>query len=234
MVSDFNDTLINLCPECAYFTSSLAFALASYPSCLASCGIFVTHSYILSLDPQNPLLAYYDTAPRARTILSDIPIWQTEVSSTYSNSADNQMQEALDLAVNIANFVGFTCVQRYYFWYSYTLQASGESLIWGDANGNLMFPKKYFAYRHFTLAAQGGPKIVRKYDPMIAVTYLTFGTSKAVFVNNLPIAFTIKLDENQSCLASTFACTTESYDWLNLENYSVLPAKSICSCDVST
>lgn len=232
MVRDFNDSLVSLCPECAYFKFSVAYSISSYPKCLDSCGTIATHAYKLSMDPSNFLLAYYDVVPRARTTFSDKPIWQIEVASTYQNAENKQMTEALDFAMNIANFVGYTCVQRYYFWLSYTLNPSGESLIWGTLNGDLIFPKKYFAYKHFTLAAQGESKMVTKYDLMIGVTYLLFGTLKAVFVNILSTNFIIKWDQNLSCLTSTFACTTDSYDWLHLENSSVLPAKSICSCDV--
>ncbi len=185
MVDDFNDLVISVCPESSHFTISVNFATISTPQCLDSCEIFATHAYRLSLDENGLPKAHYDLTRHERPFNSSISIWQTEVCSTYDKAEDNQMNEALDLAINIANFVGYTCVQRYYYWYSYTLNPSGESLIWGTTSGHLTFPKKYFAYKHFTLAAHGGSKTVMKYDPMTGFTYLTFGNSKTVFVNTL-------------------------------------------------
>lgn len=231
MVYDFNDPLISVCPESAYFTTSVNFATMSTPRCLDSCKIFASHAYKLTVGGENNLKAHYDLVPRARTFPSDVSIWQTEVCSTYDNAEHNQMNEALDLATNIANFVGHTCIQRYYYWYAYTLNPSGESLIWGTINGHLQFPKKYFAYKHFTLAAYGGSKMVTKYDPMTGITYLTFGESKTVFVNILSSSVAASWI---NCRSSTFLCTTNRHNWIGSGNGTILPAQSICSCDVNT
>lgn len=231
MVDDFNDPLVSVCPESAYFTTSVNFATLSIPRCLDSCKIFASHAYKLTIE-ENNFRAYYDLVPRDRTFPSDVPIWQTEVCSTYENAEYKQMREALDLAINIVNFVGYTCIQRYYFWYSYTLNPSGESLIWGTTSGALIFPKKYFAYKHFTLAAHGRARTVDKYDPVAGVTYLTFDRVKAVFVNTLSVDFTTEWTDGRSCRRNTFVCTTDNNDWLLSGNGSSLPAESVCSCDL--
>lgn len=232
MVSDFNDPLISACPENAYFPISVLFG--NTPKCLQSCKIFCTHAYTLNIVGSNRFKVYYDLISYPRTIPSDIPIWVTEVSSTFDNAADNQMRESLDMAINIVNFVGHTCIQRYYYWYSYTFNPSGESLIWGNNNSSLMFPKKYFGYKHFTRAAYGGSKIVHKYDPMNGISYLTFGDSKAVFVNNLSSTVSINWKNTVSCLSGTFCCTTDVDDWNCSGNGTVLPDESVCSCDYGT
>ncbi|KAJ6645698.1 hypothetical protein Bhyg_00906 [Pseudolycoriella hygida] len=230
MVNDFNDSTIAICPENSYITTSLIYSQASTPACLESCKIFGTHAYDLVFD-NFTLRANYDLKARDRTIPSSIPIWQTEVSTTISTATANEMRDALDLAINVVNFVGHTCVQRYYYWLSYTLNPSGESLIWGNSEGVLKFPKKYFAYRHFTLASQKGNKEIEKYDPVSGVTYLIFGQSNAVFVNNLDSTQTINFEKNRyEC--STLFCTTISYDWnQQLQTTKIaLPAESVCSC----
>lgn len=237
MVNDFNDSTISLCPENSYFSTSLIFATASIPACLDVCTVFCTHAYQLVLGENNNFLAHYDLTARDRIIPNHIPIWQTEVCTTSRNAVERQMQYALDLAVNIVNFVGHTCVQRYYFWLSYTLNPSGESLIWGDIDGNLTLPKSYFAYKHFTLAAASdGAKMVNKFDPITGVSYLTFGESKAVFVNNLNSTQTVDWTggEGTSYVCYGLICTTDHYDW-NLSPKSatiVLPPESVCSCTV--
>lgn len=234
MVHDFNDSLISICPENAYFTTSVSFATLSNPTCLQSCEIFGTHAYRLTIGGQNSFRVHYDLVRRQRGILRNVPIWQTEVCSTHNNPADNQMREALDMSINIVNFVGHTCIQRYYYWLSYTLNPSGESLIWGDNNNHLTLPKKYFAYKHFTLAAHGGSKVVNKYDPQNSVTYLTFGDYKAVFVNNHSAAVTANWTNAVSCLSSTFFCTTDSFDWIgSSDDEIILPAQSVCSCEIA-
>lgn len=231
MVRDFNDSTISICPESSYFTTSLLFSNTSVPACLDTCEVFGTHAYELTIDEDSTFRAHYDLTARDRTIPSHIPIWQTEVCTTYAVE-NNQMQDALDLAINIVNFVGHTCVQRYYFWLSYTLNPSGESLIWGDRNGVLTLPKKYFAYRHFTWAAFKGAQTVEKYDPITGTSFLTFGKSKAVFVNNRNSTQTANWTEDASYVCLRLICTTDLYDW-NLLPKSItidLPAKSVCSC----
>lgn len=233
MVRDFNDPLISVCPESSYFTTSVNFATTSDPTCLQTCEIFGTHAYRLTIGGDNSFRVHYDLVRRERGVLNRVPIWQTEVCSTYDNSEDNQMREALDMSINIANYVGYTCIQRYYYWYAYTLNPSGESLIWGNTNGQLTLPKKYFAYKHFTVAAYGGPKLVNKYDPQDGVTYVTFGDSKVVFVNNYSSAVTVNWSNAINCVPSTFFCTTELFDWLGSRNDPIiLPAESVCSCEI--
>lgn len=232
MVNDFNDSTISICPENSYFTTSLIFANSSTPACLDSCKVFGTHAYQLVLDANNNLNSHYDLEARDRTILNRIPIWQTEVSTTLETAIENQMRDALDMATNIVNFVGHTCVQRYYLWLSYTLNPSGESLIWGDLEGKLTLPKKFFGYKHFTFAAFKGAKNVKKYDPMTGISYLTFGESKAVFVNNLNSTETVNRTEGISHVCFGLKCTTHLDDWNLLPKSAtiVLPPESICSC----
>lgn len=232
MVSEFNDATISICPESSYFTTSVIFSNSSIPACLDACEIFGTHAYELNLDEDINFRAHYDLTPRDRIIPYHIPIWQTEVSTTINAVATNQMRDALDLAINIVNFVGHTCVQRYYFWLSYTLNPSGESLIWGDDEGVLTLPKKYFAYKHFTLAAFDSANMVVKNDPIVGVSYLTFGKWKAVFVNNLNSTQAVNRTEGVSNVCFRLICTTDSDDWHLLPKSLsiVLPAESVCSC----
>lgn len=232
MVHDFKDPLISVCPENAYYTTSLFYANSwlglLLPTCLNACEIFGTHAYALNVVKKR---AYYDLTANARLIPSSKHIWQTEVSSTYDNADTTQMREALDMAINIANFVGYTCIQRYYFWYAYTLGASGESLIWGNGDGVLTFPKKYHVYKHFTKASFGGSKRVIKYNPVKGVTYLTFENSKVVFVNILGSSVATNWAGAVICEPNTFHCTTGNDDWNNSGIGTVLPAESVCSCD---
>jgi hypothetical protein len=175
-------------------------------------------------------LAYYDQQKYDRKV-PGMPIWQTEVSSTFGRASERQMEEALDMAVNIVNFVGHTCIQRYYFWLSYTLGSSGESLIWGTDAGDLRLPKKYHTYRHFTQASFGGEKRVSKCgkENLPEVHCIKFGDNHAVFVN--PLANRVP-DWNQtiSCDTGSFCCTTELNDWDCSGTGSELPQESICSC----
>jgi len=233
IVRDFNDSTISLCPENSYFTTTLIYANSSIPACIDTCSVVATHAYQLVLGENNNLMAHYDLTARDRIIPNHVPIWQTEVCTTSQNPVENQMQHALDLAVNIVNFVGHTCVQRYYFWLSYTLNPSGESLIWGDLDGNLTLSKTYFAYKHFTLAAFDGSKMINKLDSITGVSYLTFEESKAVFVNNLNSTQTVNwTKDDTSYVCNELICTTDLYDW-NLSPDSdtvVLPPESVCSC----
>lgn len=236
MVSDFNDATISICPESSHFTTSLAFSTSSIPACIDSCTVFGTHAYELILDDDYNFKAHYDLTPRNRIIPSHIPIWQTEVCTTLHTAAENQMRDALDLATNIVNFVGHTCVQRYYFWLSYTLNPSGESLIWGDDRGDLTLPKKYYAYKHFTLAAFEGAKMVDKYDPISGISYLTFGETRAVFVNKLQSTQTVNWNRDTLSVCFGLICTTNLYDWnVSAKNPMsiILPPESICSCTLS-
>lgn len=203
-------------------------------TCLEACQVFGTHAYALHLgDDEDNLSAYYDQAKYVRKV-PGMPIWQTEVSSTFPRSSERQMEEALDMSVNIANFVGHTCIQRYYLWLAYTHGSSGESLIWGSSDGSLTFPKKYYAYKHFTQAAAGGTKRVTKCGPdnLPQVSCLKFGDDNAVFVNTL--AFTVPHWNSTavSCGTGTFCCTNENNDWDCSETGAELIPESICSCRV--
>jgi len=224
--------LISVCPENSYYWISQIYSnaiVSAGVTCLEACEIFGTHAYALAISGGNIFKAYYDLYPYKRKI-PNIPIWQTEVCSTFGNSAENQMREALDLSINIANFVGHTCVQRYYFWYSYTFGSSGESLMWGTPDGGLTLPKTYFAYKHFTHASQGGAKKVDqcKSGDLVGLFCLKFGESKAVMVNNLESA--VSNAECINCVADSFCCTTHSDDWNCSVNGDTLPRKSVCSC----
>jgi hypothetical protein len=164
------------------------------------------------------------------------------------------MKEALDLASNIVNFVGTTCVQRYYFWQMYTNGASGESLIWGrlshkNKNNNsqefsLYNSKKYFGFRHFTLGSKGGPKKVLECEIIqereTSVTCLKFSnpggknnvtTSVIIFVNKGSDHFRV---EGVECLEESFlCCTTQEMDWNCVNGKEILlPKKGICSCKI--
>lgn len=154
IIHNYNDPLISICPENSYFWVSRIYdTFNSFnPSlnCSHYCQIMATHAYALNIEKR---LAYYDLVkyPNRGTTRH---IWQTEVSSTYVDASTNEMGEALDMAENIVNFLGVTCIQRYYFWYSYTKGSSGESLIWGQDNGTTLYlPKKYFVYKLFINAS---------------------------------------------------------------------------------
>jgi hypothetical protein len=74
--------------------------------------VFGTHAYALHVgDDEDNLSAHYDQTQYNRKV-PGIPIWQTEVSSTFGRSSERQMEEALDMSINISNFVGHTCIQR--------------------------------------------------------------------------------------------------------------------------
>lgn len=143
------------------------------------------------------------------------------------------MQEALDLAINIVNFVGTTCVQRYYFWLAYTLGASGESLIWGDPHGKLILPKKYFVYKHFVQASNtiNGSVEVKKCNDSEAsggLLCIQFGEKGRIMVNT---EFSQKPLGKHEC--SLLCCTTEIKD-NSCDNKgftsSNIPARSVCHC----
>jgi hypothetical protein len=75
-------------------------------TCLESCRVFGTHAYALHVgDDEDNLSAHYDQTQYNRKV-------QTEVSSTFGRSSERQMEEALDMSINISNFVGHTCIQR--------------------------------------------------------------------------------------------------------------------------
>lgn len=182
--------------------------------------------------------AYYD--PGVYTRFSRKPIWMTEVSSTFPRipTVANQLKEGLDLAAHITNFVGTTCVQRYYFWSMYTDGDSGESLIWGNFNqsslhshsGNpissLYYPKTYHVYKHFTKASYGGDKSIidckvtrsdhRSHLAKTEQLCLIFhdkivNRSTTVFVNRANES--MRLNETNCVTNSPLCCTTLEFDW---------------------
>ncbi|KAJ6627321.1 hypothetical protein Bhyg_16539, partial [Pseudolycoriella hygida] len=129
IIKSYNDSLISVCPENSWI--SVTNAYYNILGCNQPCHIKATHSYALNTDltSSNFKLAYYDLSRYYYRGTSG-PLWMTEVCSTFLDSDTNEMNEALDFATNIVNFVGATCVQRYYFYYAYTNGHSGESLIW--------------------------------------------------------------------------------------------------------
>ncbi len=114
---------------------------------------------------------------------------------------------------------------------AYTLGSSGESLIWGNSDGSLTFPKKYFAFKHFTLAAAGGTQRVTKcgQNDLPQVPCLKFGEHTAVFVNTLNS--TVHWDNVVECVKGSFCCTSEENDWFCSENDGTeVQPRTICSC----
>lgn len=200
------------------------------------------------------LYAYYDPGKYSR--FTSKPIWLTEVSSTFPRlpTVANQLKEGLDLATNIVNFVGTSCVQRYYFWSMYTDSDSGESLIWGNFSENstlagdhvFYYPKTYHIYKHFTKASFGGDKYIK--DCKIRLDPISSSNSQeeqlclkfADKINNTSITvFLNKGDdhvklEGASCVSSsTLCCTAQEFDWWCTavdDEPIILPKKSVCSC----
>lgn len=257
IIHDYNDPLISICPENSYFWVSRIYdtftSTDSSFNCSHYCQIMATHAYALNVEK---LLAYYDLVkyPNRGTTR---PIWQTEVSSTYTDASKTEMGEALDLAENIINFVSITCIQRYYFWYSYTNGSSGESLIWGKDNGTTLYlPKKYFVYKLFISASNtlnNGPVKVNSCDfpasipvavssahpsssPQDEITAgndfacIQFGNVDRVLLNKESNSREI-LDK-QEC--SSLCCTTETEDFIcsstETPGHTVIPARSVCHC----
>jgi len=251
MVKRFDSPLVSICPENSYFWVSELYSAVgtgtNVTTCNDACEVFGTHAYALNTDVLSPnrFTAYYDLTAYQRHPQNQKPIWMMEVSSTYNydHYFNHQMQEALDLSINIANFVGVTCIQRYYFWLSYTFGASGESLIWGNDDGTLYLPKKYFAYKHFTLASHHAaekelskPKVSRC-DPAEYkdVRCTQFGSSTAVISNNLEASVKFEWKGQPSCDLQTICCTTNNEDWKcssSEEVFDTIPPKSVCSCDI--
>lgn len=255
IIRNYNDPLISICPENSYFwISKIYYDFDSGDpelNCSSYCDVHATHAYSLNLDfsSENSLLAYYDMKPYSNRGTTG-PIWMTEVSSTYKNADSNQMTEALDLATNIINFLGISCIQRYYFWYAYTLNYSGESLIWGDDEGNLFFPKKFFVYKLFINASNtiDGPVDVNVCDSNLPnpfvdgmartatlvenVGCLQFGDRDRVLVNK-----EVDATELPDLQCSLLCCTTETDDFscsdLNSTSTTV-PARSVCHCLLNT
>lgn len=236
IIKNYNDSLISVCPENSWVSVSNLYY--NVFNCRDSCNIKATHSYALNMDftSTNFLLAYYDLV-RYNYRGTTGPLWMTEVCSTYHNADDNEMSEALDLANNIINFVGVTCVERYYFYYAYTKGSSGESLIWGNAEGNLYFPKKFFVYKLFVRASNTtyGQTAVTVCDNITinesinvnmvkTLPCIQFGDIDRVLVNT-------ESKKNQlgryECMS--LCCVTENDDFDCIESQH-LPPKSVCHC----
>jgi hypothetical protein len=243
MIQNFNDPLISICPEKTFFWVSIFYANhglndTDRTNCFKACEIFGTHAYSIytNFTSFDNFKLYYDPKQYDRTIAK--PIWQMEVSSRLSNFETEQMQEAIDLASNVFNFVATMCVQRYYFGSSYTLGGSGESLIWGNEDGSLRLPKKYFAYKHFTQASQVTPLSVTTCDPATfsGTKCAQFGDKRGVFANDLDVEVALNWFGVANCKSESFCCTTDEDDWTCDETISngtiIMPPKSVCSCEV--
>lgn len=234
IIKNFNDSLISVCPENSWF--SVTNAYYNILGCNRPCEIKATHAYALNTDLASPnfKLGYYDLVSyRYRGTTG--PLWQTEVCSTYLDSDKNEMNEALDLGINIVNFVGVTCVQRYYFYYVYTKGNSGESLIWGNEEGDLYLPKKFFVYKLFVSASKTthGPSEVsacEKQNPLSIknMPCIQFGDVDRVLVNKETSEKQLKVDE-----CNSLCCVTESYDFICVQDTQHVPSKSVCHCTLN-
>lgn len=226
IIRNYNDPLVSVCPENAWF--SLTTTYYNILGCIKPCAIKATHAYALNTDLTSPnfKLGYYDLVSYNYRGTTG-PIWMTEVSSTYLDSETTQMNEALDLAVNIVNFVGVTCIQRYYFWYAYTKGPSGESLIWGNEGGDLFLPKKFFVYKLFVRASNTTSHAPVDVSDCGAKTFpcIQFGKVDRVLVNKDSSGKTLKVNE---CVS--LCCVTESDDFICFDNKEFLPSRAVCHC----
>lgn len=219
LVERYNDPRLQYCTENSYFKVTRSYMSYSSRdiSCKTACKTVVSHAYHLSLKPPNSFKAYYDTTPRPSFTSS--PFWITEVSSTFTDAFEHQIQEAIDLATSIINFVGFTCVQRYYFWLIYSHDFFGESLIW-LVDGNLYYPKKYYAFRYFTQAAFNSKQALL----CSRSNYLCLRIgNQLIFVNN-------KYNSTTITTTCNLCCTTKDYDHYCTDKCNQLPPRSICGC----
>jgi len=253
MVTNFNDPLVSLCPENSYFWMTEIYLkyknLRRGIDCLDACKTVATHAYALSSNSSSSTygLAYYDleTYPNPFTGHHQHrprSIWMTEVSSTYPHAAETQLDEGLDLATNIINFLGITCVERYYYWSAFTTTPSGESLIWENTEDGmeaslLRFPKKYYIYNHFTNASSriGPGAKVKSCDetgyvrpPGACLTFRNPQESVTVFLNRADNV--LVLDSHLKCPCG-ICCTTQESDLAcNVTNRKELPPRSVCTC----
>lgn len=213
-VTDYNDSQLAICPETAWFFNLRLYMLN--PTCMKSCQIIAVHGYLLSL---KNMLVHYDTLRNSHKF--DKPIWMTEISGPFVKEGEPQMQEAIDLAISIVNFVGHSCVRRYYYWLAFTSFPSGESLLWSDTNGKLIFPKKYFIYRQFSKSSHSRGRRIAHLCSTPSYYCLQIDNNY-VFVNNnqepVPTQHHLKL-----------CCTTELFDYECGHHSISLPPKSVCS-----
>lgn len=228
IIRNFNDSLISVCPENAWF--SVTNAYYNILGCNQPCAIKATHAYALNTDFTSPnfKLGYYDLISYKYRGTSG-PLWMTEICSTYLDADKTQMAEAIDLAINIVNFVGVTCVQRYYFWYAYTKHFSGESLIWGNEEGDLFLPKKFFVYKLFVRASNttDAPTEVSDCDSINRTMFscIQFGEMSRVLVNRDANEKQIKSSE-----CGSLCCVTETDDFICFDDTQRVPSKSVCHC----
>lgn len=226
IISNYNDPLISVCPENAWFSLTTTY----FNPLLPPCDIMATHAYALNSDVTSPnfMLGYYDPVSYSYRGTNG-PLWMTEVSSTYVEANVTQMEEALDLANNIVNFVGVTCVQRYYFWYAYTKDYSGESLIWGYENGELYLPKKFFVFKLFVTASNTTytSTEVNDCDVITSLKFpcIQFGDVDRVLINADANAKQTKANE-----CSSLCCVTETEDFVCFDDTERVPSKSVCHC----
>lgn len=224
LMRTYNDPLMQMCPENAWYPVSQLYRDYRFGlvDCRSACSIISSHGYELSLNPlHNFGTVYYDLNVYSEDKQS--PVWITEISSTRASSESKQMDEAIDMSISIVNFVGTTCVQRFYYWYAFTDTPSGESLIWLDQSTNQLFlPKKYFAYRHFTQASYGS---IDRVDCSVSGYYycLQFKPNgKSIWVNS-------SSKEKEIGSPCNLCCTSADYD-SSCSETNTLPPRSICSC----
>lgn len=228
IIRNFNDSLISVCPENSWF--SVTNAYYNILGCNRPCEIKASHAYALNTDFRSPnfKLAYYDLVSYSYRGTNG-PLWMTEVCSTYLDSDQNEMSEALDLAINIVNFVGVTCVQRYYFYYAYTKGHSGESLIWGDANGDLYLPKKFYVYKLF-VSASNTTHASTKVSACDAISVknvpcIQFGDVDRVLVNKETSEKQLKVHE---CIS--LCCVTKNDNFICIDDAQLVPPEAVCHC----
>lgn len=212
---DYNDPQLRICPETAWFINLRLFMLSR--TCRRVCEIIAVHGYLVNIGKQT---VHYDTSANSHSF--NRPIWMTEISGPFVRNGEPQMQEAIDLAISIINFVGHSCVRRYYYWLAFTTSPSGESLIWFDQNKfELVIPKKYYVYRQFSKSSYSkGPRRARlcAQDNFDCLRF----DNNYVFVNN-------KNDPVPTNHHMRLCCTSETYD-LECGHHSIsLPPKSVCS-----
>lgn len=231
IIRNFNDSLISVCPENSWY--SVTNAYYNFLGCSQPCAIKATHTYALNTDLTSPnfKLAYYDLQIYNFRGTSG-PLWMTEICSTYPDADKTQMKEAIDLAINVINFVGVTCVQRYYFYYAYTKHYSGESLIWGNEEGELYLPKKFYVYKllvrasnttHTSTEVSNCDVNTRKIFQCIQ-----FGDVDRVLVNK---------DSSEKGIipnqCMSLCCVTESDNFVCFDDTQHIPPKSVCHCAVN-
>lgn len=226
LVKNYEEPYFSVCPENAYYWVSQIYK--DYKShginCQEACKTLITHAYVPNLKFWTPYFGtmYYDLNVHPQP---SSPVWITEVSSTQFYEDFHQMMEALDMSESVINFVGTTCVQRFYYWLGYIqAKSSGEALIWGikkvfHPEITLYYPKKYFAYRHFTRASFGSANR----------TLCSTSEYKCLQFNNKKVYLNRQKKPVLLGKACNLCCTDSVDDWRCFHN-NTLPTESICSC----